>query len=362
MSSPAHHPAALGRARQLTADWYFGELWGWSTQEQPSAEAHEAFLKALLVCANGDGTLSDEERAWVLGHAAIGGASDALLGELSRYPATDDIEHLVTATSQTNEARAALIYAAVAAASADHVYDEAERCVIERGARALGVPSSEVSAIERLVKQEEQLKRERLRICFPDGSPLSLVRRGQRAFWSESPTPDIGRARTLAASWYYREVWGWQLSDVCSRGGGTFLKALLVCANGDGLLTDAERSWVLGRAAAAGATEALLDELASYPADESLKDVVMRNPTTDRSRRAVVYLAILAARSDQNYSAGERRAIHHAAALLGLDEEEMTALERLIAAESRMRTERVARCLISYTPPRTGTEARAFSR
>ncbi|HEY6078751.1 MAG TPA: hypothetical protein VIW29_08105 [Polyangiaceae bacterium] len=346
MTSPAQVPIPLSPARQLAAAWYFNELWGWSPQEVPPPEALSAFMKALLVCANGDGRLSDEERRWVLERAAIAGATDSSLEELSQYDADDDIEALLAATGDTNETRPSLIYAAIKAASADRDYADAERRVIGQAARALGVESAEVAAIERIVRREERLKQERLCICFPEGNPFEPARRRPNARLAQGESRTIGRARELAARWYYRELWGWQLDDIsCGCGRGTFLKALMICANGDGLLTGAERSWVLGRAAAAGAPEALLQELDSYPADESLDVVVHRTPATDRSRRAIIYLAILAARSDQNYAGGERRAIQHAAARLGLREEEMSALEHLIAAEAHMKTERVARCL-----------------
>jgi hypothetical protein len=64
----------------------------------------------------------------------------------------------------------------------------------------------------------------------------------------------IEPAREITAKWYYKELWGWDLDKICTgKERPTFLKALLIAANGDGVLTPAERNWVIGRAAVSGA-------------------------------------------------------------------------------------------------------------
>lgn len=345
MAAPASSLITPSRARELAASWYFGELWGWSPREVPTPSASGTFIKAALVCANADGSLSEAERNWAIGRAALSGAPEPVLEELGQYPASDDIESLLVAAGPTSQLRRALIYIAIKAASADRDYHEDERRVIARAAATLGIHAAEVAALESIVEQEARLKEERVRLCFPNGNPLLLSQSG--------PPPSVGRsyepissARQLSSRWYYREAWGWQLDQfVFGSGRGAFLKALLVCVNGEGALADTERAWVIGFAAAAGAPEALLDELGVYTASDSLEHVVAQSASIDHGRPALVYLAMLAARSDQSYSVGERRAVRHAAATLGVGEEELQALKRLAAAEARLRTERVAYCL-----------------
>lgn len=306
-------------------------------------------MKAALVCANADGSLNEAERNWAIGRAALNGAPEAMLEELGQYPASDDIESLLE-VGPTSQLRRALIYIAIKAASADRDYHEDERRVIARAAATLGIHGAEVTALERIVEQEAHLKEERVRLCFPNGNPLLLSQAGPPASIGRSYEP-ISSARELSSRWYYREAWGWQLDQfVFGSGRGAFLKALLVCVNGEGALADTERAWVIGFAAAAGAPEALLDELGVYTASDSLEHVVAQSPSIDHGRHALVYMAMLAARSDQSYSVGERRAVRHAAATLGVGEEELQALKRLAAAEARLRTERVAYCL----SPRAG--------
>jgi uncharacterized membrane protein YebE (DUF533 family) len=155
----------------------------------------------------------------------------------------------------------------------------------------------------------------------------------------------------LTAKWYYKELWGWDLDEICSGPErGTFLKALLCCANGDGLLTSPERAWVVGRAAAGGAPEELLDELEAYTADEDVNEIVGRTLATNKSRRAVVYFAIKAASSDADYSDGEKKAIRKAAAAMGLGEDEVKKIEQHVQEEERLKQERIRMCFPDGDP------------
>lgn len=161
----------------------------------------------------------------------------------------------------------------------------------------------------------------------------------------------IGRARDITAKWYYKELWGWELDEICTgRERPTFLKALLVCANGDGLLTASERKWVVGRAAAGGAPEEMLDELEAYGADEDINDVVGRTLATNKSRNAVIYFAIRAAGSDNEYSDGEKRAIRKVAAAMGISEADVKKIEHQVEQEDRLKEARIKLCFPDGNP------------
>ncbi|MGR9054185.1 MAG: TerB family tellurite resistance protein, partial [Gammaproteobacteria bacterium] len=162
----------IGAARELTAKWYYKELWGWDLDSICEGPVRETFLKSLMVCAAGDGELSDEERNWVLGRAAAAGAPDELLESLKTYPADEDINEVVGRTLATNKSRRAVVYFAIKAASADHEYGEEERAKIREMAASLGIPATEVAQLEILVAEEAVLKLKRISLCFPDGSPF----------------------------------------------------------------------------------------------------------------------------------------------------------------------------------------------
>jgi len=58
-----------------------GLLWllkeKYAFQEAVGPEDYDSYLKSILICANGDGTLAPEEREWVVGHASAYSASDS---------------------------------------------------------------------------------------------------------------------------------------------------------------------------------------------------------------------------------------------------------------------------------------------
>ncbi len=163
----------IGKAREMTAKWYYKELWGWDLDEICTSPERGTFLKALLCCANGDGRLTDAERNWVIGRAAAGGAPDELIEELGAYGADEDINEVVGRTLATNKSRRAVVYFAIKAASSDHQYAGGERDKIRSVAGAMGVPLQEVERIEHHVRKEEALKAERIGLCFPDGDPFA---------------------------------------------------------------------------------------------------------------------------------------------------------------------------------------------
>ena len=72
--------------------WLFREKYTFG--KLPSLEADNGYSKSILICANGDGTLTPEERDWVVGLASAFGAPDSLVEELKSYKADEDIEQL----------------------------------------------------------------------------------------------------------------------------------------------------------------------------------------------------------------------------------------------------------------------------
>jgi uncharacterized membrane protein YebE (DUF533 family) len=166
--------SSIGATRELTAKWYYKDLWGWNLQAICEGPVRETFLKSLMVCAAGDGELSAAEREWVLGRAAVAGAPDELIESLSSYKANEDINGVVSRTLATDKSKRATIYFAIKASSADQGYNEHERKKIRQVASSMGVPATEVAQLEILVAEEQALKLKRIALCFPDGNPFNL--------------------------------------------------------------------------------------------------------------------------------------------------------------------------------------------
>jgi len=164
--------AAIDASRELTAKWYYKELWGWDLDKVCTGSERPAFLKSLMIAANGDGILAPEERAWVLGRAAAGGAPDSLLKELESYGANEDITAVVGSTLATNNSKRAVIYFAIKAAASDGEYHPDEQAAILKAATAMGISGDVVKQLEDLAAQEEKIKQERISLCFPDGNPF----------------------------------------------------------------------------------------------------------------------------------------------------------------------------------------------
>jgi hypothetical protein len=138
----------------------------------PAPEIFESYIKAVLVCANGDGKLAPGERDWAVSHFAALGAPDSLLDELKSYKADEDIEKVVSATPVTNVSRCFLVYDAIRACSADGAYSDPERVTVIRMAAKLGIPEDLVRQIEELCLEEARLRKKRLTLLYPDGAPM----------------------------------------------------------------------------------------------------------------------------------------------------------------------------------------------
>ncbi|MEQ9480711.1 TerB family tellurite resistance protein [Coleofasciculus sp. F4-SAH-05] len=100
------------------------------------------------------------------------GAPESLLKELENYPADEDINEVVAATLATNKSKRAVIYFAIKAAASDGEYNDAEKAVVRKSATAMGISEDVVKQIEALYAREEQIKQERIDLCFPEGDPF----------------------------------------------------------------------------------------------------------------------------------------------------------------------------------------------
>ncbi|MDY6805213.1 MAG: TerB family tellurite resistance protein [Cyanobacteriota bacterium] len=153
---------------------------------------------------------------------------------------------------------------------------------------------------------------------------------------------EIDAARKRAVNWYYQDTWGWASEDIPpTEVHSTFLKAQLIAANGDGKLAPEERQWALGRAAAVGYPEELLQELEDYVADENIAEVISQTKTTNKSRKSVIYFAIKACAADGVYHDEEKEVVRQAATALGISEDVVEEIEKLCAEEELLKEKRI---------------------
>ena len=153
----------------------------------------------------------------------------------------------------------------------------------------------------------------------------------------------------IGSKWVFEDMWSFT-ADVSQPVLLEFFKALIVCANADGELTDEERAWCIGYCAATGATAETLAELQSYAGDEDILAVIERGRHLGTAHRPVIYDSIRACSADGELSESERATIRKVAAVVGVSDEELTEFERIYAEDRALRERRIAAVFPAATP------------
>lgn len=63
-----------------------------------TGETNLAYAKAVIVCAAGDGEISERERAWLVGYLISAGDCDAVVDEIRTYTGSDDLRDLLNSS------------------------------------------------------------------------------------------------------------------------------------------------------------------------------------------------------------------------------------------------------------------------
>ncbi|MBE8985843.1 hypothetical protein [Nostoc sp. LEGE 12450] len=153
----------------LGISWLFQEQFGFS--QIPLNASYEAYFKSLLIFANGDGTLADAERDWVIGYASAYNRDTEIIEKLKIYKADEDLETVFKGDPAIIETRRSLILDAIQACSADGEYSEKERAVVLKGAKALNISEDELKNIEEIYLETVKLREKRLAVLYPKGLP-----------------------------------------------------------------------------------------------------------------------------------------------------------------------------------------------
>ena len=154
---------------EIGSKWVFDDMWGFTADV--SQPVLLEFFKALIVCANADGELTDAERSWCIGYCAATGATPETLAELESYDGAEDIHVVIERGRHLGTAHRPVIYDAIRACSADGELSEAERATIGRVATEIGVSDEEVAEFERIYAEDRALRERRIKAVFPVATP-----------------------------------------------------------------------------------------------------------------------------------------------------------------------------------------------
>lgn len=120
-------------------------------------------------------------------------------------------------------------------------------------------------------------------------------------------------------------------------------KAVLLCAQGDGVLEPAERDWQVGYFSALGVPASLLEKLDTYEANDDLAELLANSSDRIKNlvQRDIVYQAIKVAAADDDYSETEHEKICQMAKLLGVTSDVVDQLVELHKEEEQLRQKRI---------------------
>lgn len=159
---------------QLGQGWLFHERFGFAYEKTPPGLAFEAYGKALLMCAAGDGRITDDERQWVVGYFAAFDSPPDVVRALKTFEPKGDINTVLSTgntVASTRGSRRWLVWDALNACAADAELNEGELARVRAMATASGVEPRVVSEIERLHKEQSNLSKKQFDLLWPDGVP-----------------------------------------------------------------------------------------------------------------------------------------------------------------------------------------------
>lgn len=146
--------------------------------------------------------------------------------------------------------------------------------------------------------------------------------------------------KKLGQSWLFNWFFGFQNiptdEDCC-----IYMKSVLCCAKGDGIIAPEERDWLLGFFAALGVADWVIEEIRAYDGDEDLVEVIAHSPQVSIAQRDLLLTAIRTCAADGELHEQEKAQIRKMASIIGIPEEIVEQLEQLQKEELALREKRI---------------------
>ena len=158
-------------SQEVASRWWLNSEFGFN--DIPPAEAQVVLQRAIMVCAKGDGDLSQKERDWIVGFGAVCNLSGGDIEAVRSYAADDDIASLVGSNPIVQQfGKRPGLYFAIRAAKSDGDLAEGEVATIERLAEQMGESAGTVQDIVALVEEEDALRARRLSLLGLEQAPF----------------------------------------------------------------------------------------------------------------------------------------------------------------------------------------------
>ncbi|CAF1304948.1 unnamed protein product [Rotaria sp. Silwood1] len=155
---------------QLITQWIYYDYFQYKNRP-PKGNINAKYAKALLDVAGADGILTEAERKWILGYAAIRGVKQEELDILKQYKiGSEDTTAIFNNDSKLKIAehfQAELIYDGLRAAAADGALKTRELDAIDALAKKLGMTDEKFQELLELYRQEEEHRQKRIALLFP---------------------------------------------------------------------------------------------------------------------------------------------------------------------------------------------------
>ena len=161
---PLHLPTAGRRPRRSLAamKWIGWENWEVPAELYPQVTDEDNLndAKAAMLCAGGNGVLTERERDWLLGYRAACGDADHVLEAVRGYDDADRLEDIVGLPSMKVVVRS-MIHIAFRMCASDGPLTAQEVERMHESARRIGVSPEIVDGVRRIVDDEAALRRRR---------------------------------------------------------------------------------------------------------------------------------------------------------------------------------------------------------
>ena len=316
-------------------------LWGrhaFGFRENPPADEHANFFRAVMAIANADGAISDSEKSFAKASAVMNNVFfkdfDDICNEIEKgdvQAGIDEAADQLQATDvlRNHGIRPTIYYAALIAGQDSIAVKEREAlCAL---AKKLNLADHDVSHLIDVASREVDLLREKVKLLFPSGSryhteatqSYKTIEEACRGYWcyiifgmTETPSPGLTTA---------------------------IIRASLSVAAADGALSDEEVSHASAAAIVTGLSRKefnqFIKKLNTSPDKLDLASKLLQD-LPDEFRAAALYYAAHVAATD-SFNTAEMEALKEVGTKMGFDPQYLSRIMEMVSREGELHDEKV---------------------